>query len=75
MTLYAQWTPIDYKISYFSNVGGMVNDNRSSYNVTMKNFNLTDPTIEGYTFEGWYTGKKYKKKANTTVQIKKIKKT
>lgn len=70
MTLYAQWTPIDYKISYYSNVGGMVNDNRSSYNGTMKNFNLTDPTLEGYTFEGWYTGKNYKKKANTTVQIK-----
>ncbi len=73
MRLYAQWTPIDYKISYYSNMGGMVNDNRSSYNVTMKNFNLTDPTLEGYTFEGWYTGKNYKKKANTTVQIKKSK--
>ena len=68
ITLYAQWKPINYKISYYSNVKGMTNNNRNSYNITTNNFTLTNPTLEGYTFAGWYADKDYKKKANTNVK-------
>lgn len=68
ITLYAQWKPVNYKISYYSNVNGMTNNNRNSYNITTNNFTLTNPTVEGYTFEGWYADKDYKKKANTNVK-------
>lgn len=68
ITLYAQWKPVNYKISYYSNVKGMTNNNRNSYNITTNNFTLTNPTLEGYTFAGWYADKDYKKKANTNVK-------
>lgn len=52
VTLYAQWTPEDYSISYNLN-GGSISGNPTSYNVESNTFTLPTPTKEGYTFAGW----------------------
>lgn len=68
ITLYAHWKPVNYTISYYANVEGMKNSNRDFYNIETKDFTLTEPTLQGYTFEGWYADKAYKKKANIKVK-------
>lgn len=52
VTYYAQWTPIDYSISYNLN-GGSVSGNPTSYNISTATFILKNPTRTGYTFTGW----------------------
>ena len=52
VTYYAQWTPIDYSISYNLN-GGSVSGNPTSYNISTATFTLKNPTRTGYTFTGW----------------------
>lgn len=68
ITLYAHWKPINYTLSYYANVEGMTNSNRDSYNIETEDFTLTKPTLQGYTFDGWYADKAYKKKANISVK-------
>ena len=68
ITLYAHWKPINYTLSYYANVEGMTNSNRGSYNIETRDFTLTEPTLQGYTFDGWYADKAYKKKANINVK-------
>lgn len=50
-TLYAQWSPINYKISYILN-GGKQNKATVKYN-SLTSINLPVPTKKGYTFNGW----------------------
>ena len=51
LTLYAQWTPTTYTISYTLN-GGTAS-NRTEYNIETATFTLSNPTKTGYTFAGW----------------------
>lgn len=50
-TLYAQWTPINYTISY--NLNGGSASNKTSYTIETNTFTLANPTKTGYTFAGW----------------------
>ena len=50
-TLYAQWTPINYTISY--NLNGGSASNKTSYTIETNTFTLANPTKTGYTFVGW----------------------
>ena len=47
----AQWTPINYTITY--NLNGGTGSNPTSYNIQTPTFSLTNPTRPGYTFAGW----------------------
>lgn len=66
ITYYAQWTIINYKISYTLN-GGTVTGNPTSYNVESETVILKNPTKAGYNFTGW-TGSNGET-AQTTVTI------
>lgn len=62
--IYAQWKPIVYKITYKTKGGKNDSKNPSTYMVTDK-IKLKSPVKKGYTFKGWYTDKKCKKKLST----------
>ena len=47
----ANWTPINYSISYTLNGGSATNN--TSYNIETNTFTLNNPTRTGYTFVGW----------------------
>lgn len=51
-TVYARWTAKTYSISYVD--GGDVNNNPSTYTYGTATA-LTEPSKNGYTFDGWYT--------------------
>ena len=53
MTLYAQWRPIQYAISYDLNGGTLSTSNPVSYDVESADIKLNNPTMTGYTFAGW----------------------
>ena len=52
VTLYAQWTPITYSITYNLD-GGSISGQKTSYDIETSSFTLPTPTKEGYTFTGW----------------------
>lgn len=54
-TLTAKWAAHVYTITYDFNGGAEVK-NPTSYTVETETFALAEPTREGYTFEGWYSG-------------------
>ena len=66
-TLYAKWTQ-PYKITYKLNGGKNHKSNPKKYGGTIT---LKNPTRSGYTFMGWYTDKKFKKKV-TKLTNKKV---
>ena len=51
VTLTAQWTPINYPISYTLNGGSATNP--ANYNIETNTITLNNPTRTGYTFAGW----------------------
>ena len=51
-TVYANWTIINYNISYNLD-GGVATGNPDSYNIESSSFTLVNPTKEHYTFTGW----------------------
>ena len=61
-TLYAQWKKITYTIEYELNGGTNNTKNKEKYNITTKTLVLKNPTKKGYTFKGWYSDSKFKKK-------------
>ena len=67
VTLYAQWKMNTYKVTYKTNGGIMPVEARTSYNVHDDTIILEVPTREGYTFVGWYTDAKFKKKAPASI--------
>ena len=69
VTLYAQWTPVTYTISYTLNGGTVATANKTSYTIETANFTLNNPTKTGYAFAGW-TGSNGTTK-QTTVTIAK----
>ena len=68
VTLYAIWKPIDFKITYklgenrdyIEGIPGPVNSvkNPVTYNIT-KTVKLSNPTRQGFTFDGWYAKDPY----------------
>ena len=71
LTLYAQWTPDTYTISYDANGGsGAPSAQTKTYNVTLT-LSTTTPSRNGYTFSNWNTaagggGTSYNSGANYT---------
>ena len=49
----ANWTIIDYTISYYLEGGQNDKQNKSTYNVEDEEIILAAPTRKGYTFNGW----------------------
>lgn len=68
VTLYAQWKKTKYTVTYKLNGGKNNKKNPTSYYITTSTKTLKNPTRKGYTFEGWYTDKKFK---NKVTKIKK----
>ena len=48
----ANWTPVNYTITYNAN-GGSISGQKTSYNIETADFTLPTPTRTGYTFTGW----------------------
>ncbi len=71
ITLTAQWTPTQYKITYNLNDGTLASGktNPTSYTIETATFTLNNPAKAGYTFTGW-TGSNGTT-AQTTVTITK----
>lgn len=61
-TLYARWTAANYKITYKLNGGTNSKSNPSGYKITSNTIALKNPGRKGYSFKGWYSDSKYKKK-------------
>ena len=61
-TLYAHWTNKKNKITYYLNGGKNNAKNPSGYYETTAAITLKNPTKTGYTFKGWYSDSKFKKK-------------
>ncbi len=53
LTLYAQWTPIAYAISYDLNGGTAAGGDPERYTIETEAVALQAPTRTGYTFRGW----------------------
>ena len=51
----ANWSPINYTITYVLN-GGTNGNNPSSYTIESDTITLVNPSKEGYTFAGWKDG-------------------
>ncbi|MBR1403214.1 MAG: InlB B-repeat-containing protein, partial [Treponema sp.] len=54
ITLYAQWVENDRYIISYANTRGATNSNPTSYRET-EGATLSDLSLTGYTFEGWYS--------------------
>ena len=63
--LYALWEIIDYKITYNLNGGTNSEENPATYQVITDTITFQKPTRTGYTFNGWYSDKKFKTKVTT----------
>ncbi len=66
VTLYAQWKPIVYKVTYKLNGGKNHADNIKTYTIEDAAFELLEPTRKGYEFQGWYTDSKFSKSKKIT---------
>ena len=69
ITLYAQWKPVTYTISYNLN-GGTAIGNPTTYTIESNTITLNNPARNGYTFTGW-SGTGLTGSGNTTVTIAK----
>lgn len=61
-TLYARWKLVKYKIQYSLGRGTNSRSNPASYTVVSRTIVLKNPVRKGYTFKGWYSDPKFKKK-------------
>lgn len=61
-TLYARWKLVKYKIQYSLGKGTNSRSNPAGYTVASKTIVLKNPVRKGYTFKGWYSDPKFKKK-------------
>ena len=52
ITLYVNWEPVDYTITYNLD-GGNISGEATTYNIESNAITLPTPTKEGYTFAGW----------------------
>lgn len=61
-TLYARWKLVKYKIQYRLGKGTNSRSNPAGYTVRSRAIVLKKPVRKGYTFKGWYSDPKFKKK-------------
>lgn len=61
-TLYARWRLVKYKIQYRLGKGTNSRSNPAGYTVRSRTIVLKKPVRKGYTFKGWYSDPKFKKK-------------
>lgn len=66
-TIYAQWTPTNYTITYNLNGGTNPSGVATSYNITSSTITLPTPNRSGYTFAGWYTNSSFTGSAVTSI--------
>jgi uncharacterized repeat protein (TIGR02543 family) len=52
-TVYADWTPTQYTITYNLD-GGTNGANPATYDIETATITLADATKDAYTFDGWY---------------------
>jgi uncharacterized repeat protein (TIGR02543 family) len=75
ITLFAQWKPIVYTVTFDTNGGNVIEPQTIGYNFEQKRFNYAtipeEPVKEGYTFAGWYSNKKLTTKYNFNKPVKK----
>ena len=60
--LYARWKLVKYKIEYRLGKGTNSRSNPAGYTVRSRTIVLKNPVRKGYTFKGWYSDPKFKKK-------------
>lgn len=61
-TLYARWKLVKYKIQYSLGRGTNSRSNPAGYTIVSRTIVLKNPVRKGYTFKGWYSDPKFKKK-------------
>lgn len=69
LNLVAKWDINQYTVKFVSDHGSFA-DQTIEYGETIKTDKLTIPTVEGYTFDGWYTDATYSTKFDFTKPIK-----
>ncbi|MCQ2517567.1 MAG: InlB B-repeat-containing protein, partial [Lachnospiraceae bacterium] len=67
LDFYAKWDYIKYNITYVLPQGAVNPSSNPTYYIinqqySYEGFDLENPTMDGYTFKGWYKDSKYKKK-------------
>ncbi|NCC91324.1 MAG: hypothetical protein EOM01_13350, partial [Spirochaetia bacterium] len=67
-TLYAQWTPTQYTITYTLNEGQNSSSNPATYTVETSTITLADPSRDGYSFASWYTEAAFTTQVTTIAQ-------
>ena len=68
LNLVAKWDINQYTVQFVSDYGSFA-DQTIEYGETIKTDKLTIPTVEGYTFGGWYTDETYKTKFDFSTAI------
>lgn len=68
-SVYAEWEPIPYTITYYLNGGTNPSTAQSEYTIISDTYILPTPTKIGYTFLGWYDNSSFS--GNATTQIPK----
>jgi uncharacterized repeat protein (TIGR02543 family) len=53
-TVYANWTAIEYEITYELNSGTNASNNPATYTIESEAITLANPTRDGYKFVNWY---------------------
>lgn len=68
LNLVAKWDINKYTVQFVSEHGSFA-DQTIEYGGTIKTDKLTIPTVEGFTFDGWYTDDTYTKEFNFSTPI------
>lgn len=69
LNLVAKWDINKYTVQFVSDYGSFA-DQTIEYGETIKTDKLTIPTVEGYTFDGWYADEAHNTKFDFTQPIK-----
>lgn len=67
VTVYAQWAPTNYTITYNLNGGTNPSGVSTNYNINTATMTLPTPNRSGYTFAGWYTNSSFTGSAVTSI--------
>ena len=62
VTVYAKWSPVNYKISYETFGGKNPDNNPEMYTYESASITFSEPTKTGYTFAGWYSDENFNEK-------------